>query len=51
LTATTLQRVRATPFDLILIDGAVEHIPQALIDRLAEGGRLAAGLRESGSPA
>ena len=35
-------------FDLILIDGAVEQIPQALIDRLVEGGRLAAGLRESG---
>jgi protein-L-isoaspartate(D-aspartate) O-methyltransferase len=35
-------------FDLILIDGAVEHIPQPLIDRLVEGGRLAAGLRESG---
>ena len=35
-------------FDLILIDGAVEHIPQELIDRLVEGGRLAAGLRESG---
>ncbi len=35
-------------FDLILIDGAVEHFPQSLIDRLAQGGRLGAALRESG---
>ncbi|MDQ3080509.1 MAG: protein-L-isoaspartate O-methyltransferase [Pseudomonadota bacterium] len=35
-------------FDLILIDGAVEHIPQPLVDRLAQGGRLGAGLRGSG---
>ena len=27
-------------FDLILIDGAVEHIPRSLVDRLADGGRL-----------
>ncbi|HJQ17384.1 MAG TPA: protein-L-isoaspartate O-methyltransferase [Allosphingosinicella sp.] len=36
------------PYDLILIDGAVEQIPQALIDQLADGGRLAAGLIERG---
>jgi protein-L-isoaspartate(D-aspartate) O-methyltransferase len=36
------------PFDLILIDGAVEEVPQTLIDRLAEGGRLATGLRDRG---
>ena len=35
-------------FDLILIDGAVDHFPQALIDRLAQGGRLGAALRDSG---
>ncbi|MCY7398573.1 MAG: protein-L-isoaspartate O-methyltransferase [Sphingomonas bacterium] len=35
-------------FDLILIDGAVEQIPQPLIDRLVEGGRLGAALRASG---
>ena len=35
-------------FDLILIDGAVEHIPQPLVDRLVEGGRLAAALRVAG---
>ena len=35
-------------FDLVLIDGAVERIPQALIDGLVEGGRLGAGLLVSG---
>jgi protein-L-isoaspartate(D-aspartate) O-methyltransferase len=32
------------PYDLILIDGAVEEVPQAIVDQLAEGGRLAAGI-------
>jgi len=36
------------PFDLILIDGAVEHVPQPLIDRLADGGRLATAIRDRG---
>ena len=35
-------------FDLVLIDGAVEHVPQSLIDRLVEGGRLGAALRVVG---
>ena len=35
-------------FDLILIDGAVEQVPQTLIDRLVEGGRLGGALRVSG---
>lgn len=35
-------------FDLIFIDGAVEQIPQPLIDRLVEGGRLGAALRVAG---
>ena len=40
------------PYDLILIDGAVETVPDALIAQLAEGGRLAAGLaRKRGHPA
>lgn len=38
----------AAPFDLILIDGAVECVPDALVDQLADGGRLAAGLLENG---
>lgn len=30
------------PFDVIIINGAVSHIPKALVDQLAEGGRLLA---------
>lgn len=36
------------PYDFILIDGAVEFVPQALIDQLADGGRLAAAIFEDG---
>jgi protein-L-isoaspartate(D-aspartate) O-methyltransferase len=36
------------PYSLILLDGAVEEIPQALIDQLAEGGRLVGALIEDG---
>jgi len=28
------------PFDVILIEGAVRQVPQAILDRLAPGGRL-----------
>ena len=35
-------------FDLILVDGAIEHIPRSLVDRLADGGRLAAALLDRG---
>ena len=34
------------PYDVIVIDGAVDHIPDALVAQLAEGGRLATGLVE-----
>ena len=36
------------PYDLIVIDGAVEEIPPALIEQLAEGGRLATVIVERG---
>ena len=36
------------PFDLILIDGAVEQVPQRIVDQLVDGGRLATGLFERG---
>ena len=36
------------PYDLILIDGAVEYVPQALIDQLKEEGKLVAGIVENG---
>ncbi len=35
-------------FDLILIDGAVEHIPRSLSDRLVDGGRIGAALIDKG---
>lgn len=36
------------PYDLILIDGAVERIPDELIDQLVDGGRLAAAIVDRG---
>nr|WP_083434610.1 protein-L-isoaspartate O-methyltransferase [Sphingomonas sp. Y57] len=36
------------PYTLIVIDGAVERIPQALIDQLADGGRLVGALLDNG---
>ena len=35
-------------YDLILIDGAVEYIPEAFIEQLAEAGRLGAALVDRG---
>lgn len=39
---------KQAPYDVILIDGAVETVPQALFDELADGGRLV--VVEGGSP-
>lgn len=39
---------QAAPYDVILVDGAVELLPAALVDQLAEGGRLAVALAENG---
>lgn len=36
------------PFDVILIDGGVEFVPQALLDQLADGGRLVAVVKDKG---
>jgi protein-L-isoaspartate(D-aspartate) O-methyltransferase len=36
------------PYDVVLIEGAVRQIPQAILDQMAEGGRLAAIV--SGAP-
>lgn len=40
--------VKGAPYDLILIDGAVEQIPDALLGQLAEGGRIAVALVDRG---
>ena len=37
------------PYDVILLGGAVEHLPQTLADQLAEGGRIVGVLREDGA--
>lgn len=37
---------KQAPYDVILIDGGVEQVPQALLDQLAEGGRLVTVLRD-----
>jgi protein-L-isoaspartate(D-aspartate) O-methyltransferase len=39
---------RGAPYDQILIDGAVDYVPDALVDQLADGGRLGAALIERG---
>ena len=36
------------PYDLILVDGAIETVPKALVVQLAEGGRLATAVVEDG---
>lgn len=36
------------PFDIILFEGAIEHIPPAIAAQLAPGGRAAAVVREAG---
>jgi protein-L-isoaspartate(D-aspartate) O-methyltransferase len=38
----------AAPYEQILIDGAVEYIPDAIIAQLADGGRLGAALIDRG---
>jgi protein-L-isoaspartate(D-aspartate) O-methyltransferase len=39
---------KAAPYDQVLIDGAVEFIPDAIIDQLTEGGRLGTALVDRG---
>ena len=39
---------RGAPYDFILIDGAVEEVPQAIVDQVADGGRIALALLERG---
>jgi protein-L-isoaspartate(D-aspartate) O-methyltransferase len=39
---------KGAPYDQILIDGAVEYIPDAIVEQLADGGRLGTALVERG---
>jgi protein-L-isoaspartate(D-aspartate) O-methyltransferase len=36
------------PYDVLMIDGAVEHVPDALIAQLVAGGRVVAGIADRG---
>lgn len=38
----------AGPYDVIVIDGAVAHLPDALVAQLKEGGRVATGIEDRG---
>ncbi len=39
---------KAGPYDLVIIDGAIEELPKAIASQLAPEGRLVTGLVESG---
>ena len=34
------------PFDLIIIDGAIDELPQTLVEQLADGGRIVTGVTD-----
>ena len=36
------------PYDVLFIDGAVEAVPQALVEQLAVGGRIVSGIADRG---
>jgi protein-L-isoaspartate(D-aspartate) O-methyltransferase len=39
---------KAAPYDFILIDGAVEQVPQAIVDQAADGARIALATLDRG---
>jgi protein-L-isoaspartate(D-aspartate) O-methyltransferase len=39
---------KAAPYEHVLIDGAVEYVPDAIVDQLADGGRLGAAIVDRG---
>jgi len=41
-------RPEGAPYDQILIDGAVEYIPDTIIEQLADGGRLGVAITDRG---
>jgi protein-L-isoaspartate(D-aspartate) O-methyltransferase len=41
---------RGDPYDLVLIDGAIEDVPRALVRTVADNGRVVTGLIENGVP-
>ncbi len=47
-TAENMAAVGQGAYDIVLVDGAVEEVPDALVSRIAPGGRLGAGIAEYG---
>jgi protein-L-isoaspartate(D-aspartate) O-methyltransferase len=39
---------RGGPYDFILIDGAAEHVPQAIVEQVADGGAISLALLDEG---
>lgn len=39
---------KGAPYDFVLIDGVVDDVPQAIVDQVADGGRIAAALNDQG---
>lgn len=39
---------KSAPYDFILIDGAIEHLPRAIVEQAADGGRISLALLDRG---
>ena len=48
--ALTAGAEAGAPFDVLIVDGAVEHLPDALIEQVRAGGRVVSGLLDNGVP-
>jgi protein-L-isoaspartate(D-aspartate) O-methyltransferase len=46
--AEAIGKKRKGGYSLVVIEGAIEHVPERLISEMAEGGRIVCGLAESG---
>jgi protein-L-isoaspartate(D-aspartate) O-methyltransferase len=40
--------VSNAPYDVIIVDGAIESLPQSIVNQCADGGRVAAGIVDAG---
>ncbi len=36
------------PYDVVIVDGAIESLPQSIVDQCVDGGRVAAGVIDNG---
>jgi protein-L-isoaspartate(D-aspartate) O-methyltransferase len=44
----TVGAADAGPYDVLIVDGAIEHLPDALVGQVKTGGRVVTGLVENG---